>query len=81
MQVSTPCGTAMPSQYAEALRLNMLIPFGALAIAEIDGADHLVIVDTYRRATVHPEILADAIQSLARHGDSIEQSLSDVDQF
>lgn len=81
VQLSTPCGAAVPSQYAEALKLNMLIPFGALAIAELDGVEHLVIVDTYRRATVHPEILADAIQSLAQHGDSVEQSISTDDQF
>jgi hypothetical protein len=81
VQLSTPCGQAIPSQYAEALRLNMLIPFGALAIADIDGTEHLVIVDTYRRATVHPEILADAIQSLAQHGDSVEQSINPDDQF
>lgn len=30
VQLSTPCGPAMPSQYAEALRLNMRIPFVAL---------------------------------------------------
>jgi len=81
VQLSTPCGTAEPSQFGEALRLNMLIPFGALAIADLDGTEHLVIVDTYRRATIHPEILADAIQSLAQHGDSVEQSLSAEDQF
>lgn len=81
VQLTTPCGKAVPDQYAEALRLNMHIPFGALAIADIDGAEHFVIVDTYRRATVHPEVIADAIMSLARHGDSVEQSLSSEDRF
>lgn len=81
VQLITPCGNADPERYEEALKLNMVIPFGALAIASLDDKDCFAIVDAYLRATAHPEVIADSIVSLAHHGDAVEQSLSQEDRF
>ncbi len=81
VQLSTPCGDADEHQYEAALKLNMSIPYGAIAIAELDDSVCFVVVDTYLRRTAHPEDIAKSIISLARHGDSVEESLSGEDKF
>ena len=81
VQLSTPCGDADERQYETALKLNMSIPYGAIAIAALDDKLCFAMVDSYLRQTVHPEDIAESILSLARHGDSVEKSLSAEDQF
>jgi hypothetical protein len=81
VQLCTPCGEVDTSQYEAALKLNMSIPFGAIAIAELDGALCFAVVDTYLRVSVHPEDIAQSIMSLARYGDLVEKSLSDTDRY
>lgn len=76
VQLSTPCGDADPEQYEPVLKLNMQLSYGAIALAVLDDALCFAVVDTYLRQTVHPEDIAKSILSLARHGDSIEVSLS-----
>lgn len=81
VQLSTPCGDADQRQYESALKLNMSIPYGAIAIASLDDALCFAVVDTYLRQTVHPEDIANSIMSLAAHGDLVEKSLSREDRF
>jgi hypothetical protein len=81
VQLSTPCGDVDRDQYETALKLNMTIPYGAIAIALLDGTHCFAMVDSYLRETVHPEDIAESIMSLARHGDSVEKSLSGGDRF
>ncbi len=81
VQLSTPCGDADPAQYEDALKLNMSITYGAIAIALLDDTLCFAMVDSYLRATVHPEDVAESIMSLARNGDALEKSLSGEDQF
>jgi hypothetical protein len=38
-------------------------------------------VHSHLRATVHPEDIANSIQTLADYADSLEASLADSDQF
>lgn len=81
VQLSTPCGDAVESQYESALKLNMSIPYGAVALATLGDRLCFAMVDTYLRATVHPEDISKSIMSLAQQGDSIEAALSNVDTF
>lgn len=81
VQLCTPCGDADPDRYAAALKLNMSIPFGAIALASLNDKLCFSMVDAYLRETVHPADVAESIMSLARQGDSLEQSLSSADQF
>jgi len=81
VQLSTPCGNADAQQYEAALKLNMSIPYGAIALALLDDTLCFAMVDSYLRGTVHPEDIAESIMSLARHGDSVESSLASEDRF
>lgn len=81
VQLCTPCGDADPAQYEDALKLNMSIPYGAIALALLDEKLCFAMVDAYLRETVHPQDIAESIMSLARHGDSVENSLSSEDRF
>lgn len=81
VQLCTPCGKIDPARYESVLKLNMSIPFGAIAIAELENELCFAVVDTYLRSTVHPEDIANSVMSLAHHGDSIEAQLSDEDRW
>jgi len=81
VQLCTPCGDAVADQYEAALKLNMAIPYGAVAIALLDGKLCFAMVDAYLRATVHPEDISKSIMTLAREGDKIEQALADGDRY
>jgi hypothetical protein len=81
VQLSTPCGQADEKLYESALKLNMSIPHGAIALAELDGALCFAMANSHLRETVHPEDIAESILSLAKHGDSLEQSLSGEDRY
>jgi hypothetical protein len=81
IQLCTPCGNADPQKYETVLKLNMSIPYGAIAIASLDDTLCFTVVDSYLRDTVHPEDIAESIMSLARNGDSVEKSLSGEDRF
>ncbi len=81
VQLVSPCGDADAAHYEEVLIRNMTIPYGALAIAALDDRRCFVVVNSHLRETVHPQDIAESILSLARHGDTVEQSLSPQDQF
>ena len=72
VQLCAACGKADPERYEAALKLNMSIPFGAIAIAATDETPCFAIVDSYLRSIVHPEDIAESIMSLAVNGGSIE---------
>jgi len=81
VQISTPCGEAVADQYEAALKLNMAIPYGAVALALLDGKLCFAMVDAYLRSTVHPEDIAQSIMMLAREGDGIEKALAEEDRY
>ncbi len=81
VQLCTPCGRVDPARYESVLKLNMSIPYGAIAVAELEGELCFAVVDTYLRATAHPEDIATSVMSLAHHGDSIEAQISDEDRW
>jgi hypothetical protein len=81
VQLCTPCGDADPDRYAWALKMNMSIPYGAIGLAELDGAHCFAMVDTYLRATCDPEDLAKSVMSLAEQGDAIEKILTHEDRY
>lgn len=81
VQLCTPCGEADPTKYEYALKLNMSITFGAVSLALMENKLYFAMVDSYMRKTIHPQDVAESIMSLAKHGDSIEKTLSDEDKF
>ncbi|NQU39903.1 MAG: HEAT repeat domain-containing protein [Lentisphaerae bacterium] len=81
VQLCTPCGQADAPRYEWALKLNMSIPYGAIALATLDDKQCLAMVDSYLRATVDPEDIAKSLMSLARQGDAIEKALAHEDRY
>ena len=81
VQLTTPCAPAVAEQYEAVLKLNMSITYGAFGLAMLDDTLCFALLHTYLRATVHPEDIAKSIMCLARHGDSLERTLSPKDSF
>ncbi len=71
----TSCGAVDPEKYASALKLNMIIPYGAIGIAEVEDDTCFAMVNTYLRETANPREIGFSVMTLAREGDSIERAL------
>lgn len=74
------CCRADPEYYEQALRLNSEMQHGSLAIREIEGVPHFVVVDTYPRSTVDPEEIRRTVLEIAQYADRIEQRLTGLDR-
>ncbi|MHC4878766.1 MAG: type III secretion system chaperone family protein [Planctomycetota bacterium] len=74
------CCHAEPEYYEQALRLNSAMLHGSLALREIDGQPHFVIVDTYPRATVDPDEIRRTVLEVAHHADKVEHQLTGLDR-
>lgn len=74
------CCHAEPEYYEQALRLNSAMRHGSLALREIDGQPHFVVVDTYPRATVDPEEIRRTVLEVAHHADQVEHQLTGLDR-
>jgi hypothetical protein len=81
VQLCTPCGDAEVPRYEWALKLNMAIPYGSIALAELDGKQCFAMVDNYARATCDPEDLAKSLMCLAEQGDAVEKALAHEDRY
>lgn len=78
-QIFTICVKADPSLYEFALKMNMEIDYGALAIKELYGEDYLVMVDTQLVRSAQPVEIEKSIITLAEIGDDIERILTGED--
>jgi len=73
------CGPAQTDYFEQALRLNSEMLHGSLAIREVDGEPHFVVVDTYPRSTVDPEEIRRTVFDIAQNADQLEQRLTGLD--
>lgn len=78
-QIYTICSKVQLLMYEPALRMNMDLDYGALAIKEIDGKDYLVIVDTQLAGTAQARELEKSIITIAEAGDELENILTGED--
>lgn len=81
VHMATPCGVASAEHYEAVLKLNMSIPYGAVALARLDESLCFAMVATHHRATLHPEALAKSILSLAGQGDALEARFGRKDTY
>ena len=75
------CGRATDQYYERALQLNATISHGSVAIQEIDGEPHFVMVNAYPRATCDPEEIRKCVLEIAKHSDEVERLLSGEDRY
>jgi len=78
--VYTECGPATPAGYEWALRQNLRLSFGAIAIRDRDGQPLFVMVDTHLRRTASPADIRKSVLLLAEKGDALEEALTKADQ-
>lgn len=79
VMVYSPCAPADESHYEEALRMNLRIPAGAIAITDFDEKPHFVMVDVLLLAALHSRQLAKAIEHVGKRADMLEESLTGQD--
>ncbi|WP_437204909.1 serine/threonine-protein kinase [Planctomicrobium sp. SH664] len=79
LQVYSICCPAQVHFHVEALRLNSVIPHGAIALREIDGQEYFVTLNNYPRSTVDPEEIRRSVLALALHADAVEHRLTGLD--
>ena len=72
----TECGAAEAQNFKWALRQNMRMSFGAIAIRDIGDAPAFVMVNTHTRAAATPQDIRKSILLLARKGDALEKALT-----
>ena len=78
-QIFTICVKADSSLFEFALKMNMEIDYGALAITELYGEDYLVMVDTQLARSAQPIEIEKSIITLAEIGDDLERVMTGED--
>jgi len=59
------CGPARPEQYEAALRMNLRMPYGALALRDFDDRPHFVTFNTILRKALTPVELRKSVLTIA----------------
>jgi len=77
--VYTRCGPASTKHYEWALRQNVKMSAGAIAIADVAGNPEFVIVDVLVHDSVTPQLLIESVRRIARKGDQLEAALTKAD--
>ncbi len=79
--IYTRCGQVDAKHYEWALRQNIKMAAGAIAIADIEGKPNFVVVDVLVRSTATPRLLLDSVRRVALKGDQLEIALTKADKF
>lgn len=69
------CGPAEPDHYEAALRMNLKMPYGAVALRDIEGAPQFVMFNTILRAGLSPVELRKSICTIGERSDRVRQQL------
>ncbi len=79
IQIFSVGGPASPDHYEVALRRNAVQPHGSIAVRDVDGLPHFVVVENHSRAKVAPDELCRSVRHIARHADAVEEFLTGQD--
>jgi len=69
------CGEAKPDRYEAALRRNLRMPYGAVALKDIDGKPHFVMFNTILRRDLSPVELRKSILTVGERSHQVEKEL------
>ena len=78
--IHSVCAPADPRLYKRALEMNLKLPYGAIAIAELKKRNYFVLVDTQLALTAQALEIRRSVISVARRADAIEKQLTGQDQ-
>ena len=79
IQIFSVGGPASPNHYEVALRRNAVQPHGSIAVRDVEGRPHFVVVENHSRAKVAPDELCRSVHHIARHADAVEEFLTGQD--
>jgi eukaryotic-like serine/threonine-protein kinase len=79
IRISSICAPVDEAYFRRALEFNATMPHGALAIQNIDGEPHFVMLNSYLQATCEAEDIRRSVQEIARWSDNMEQILTGRD--
>ncbi len=74
--VFSTCGEARPEHYETALRNNLRMPYGAVALRDVDGRPHFVMFNTVLRQGLSPTELRKSIMTVGERGERTEKELA-----
>ena len=78
--VYSECAPADPGHYEFALRTNLTLAYGALAIRKVEGEDRLVMFNSLLREGLTPLALKKSIVTIADKADRVERKLTGKDE-
>lgn len=79
LQIFSIGGPAQARHFELALRRNAAQPHGSIAIRDVHGQPHFVVVENHSRAKVDADELCRSVRHIARHADSVEEFLTGQD--
>ncbi|HLQ45220.1 MAG TPA: hypothetical protein VK137_10860, partial [Planctomycetaceae bacterium] len=79
LQIFSLGGPAQTEQFESALRRNAVQQHGSIAVRDVDGRPHFVIVENHSRAKVDADELCRSVRHIARHADKVEEFLTGRD--
>ena len=78
--VYSECAPADPKSFEFALKLNISLPYAALALREVDGEQRLVMFNSMLRKGLTPLALRKSIVAISEKADRVEKRLTGQDQ-
>lgn len=77
--IYSECAPAKPDRFEWALRRNLTMPYGSLAIRDGKSGPKFVMFNTLLRGSLTPLELRKSILTVARKADQVEKALTDED--
>jgi eukaryotic-like serine/threonine-protein kinase len=79
LQIFSIGGPAQAHHFELALRRNAAQPHGSIAIRDVHGQPHFVVVENHSRAKVDADELCRSVRHIALHADAVEEFLTGRD--
>ena len=79
IRIYSVCAPIDETYFRRALEFNATMPHGALAIQDIDGEPHFVMLNSYLQATCEAEDIRRSVHEVAQWADDMEQMLTGRD--
>jgi hypothetical protein len=77
--IYTECGPAHPTKYDTVFRYNLTLPYGSVAVRDVDGHPTFVMMYTTPRQSLDIAVLRRALMAIAKQADALEYELTRKD--
>jgi len=80
VRIYSVCAPLNPSFFRRALELNSVVPHGSIALENVDGVPHFVMVNAYPRGSCDAVSIRRSVLDIARWADHVEKTLTGRDE-